>query len=125
MTVNLRPALPKLPPVSISPGPFRTALNLAGVTAVIHASPGSLLPVIGLVNLIVVQFIGKTSTRIYGILAFLTTLLAAGLGVAFVLSGYQNDGLSHGMATNFILTLFLYFLELYTLKPEGKPEKAI
>jgi len=60
--------------------------------------------------------IGPTSVRIYGGLASLTTLLAAYTGYGFVLSGFQNDGLSHGMATMFILTFAFYFLELYALK---------
>ncbi len=38
-------------------------------------------------------------------------------GLSFVLSGFQNDGSSHNMATNFLLSFAFYFLELYVLKP--------
>ncbi len=124
MSVNLGPPLPKLPAFALAATPFRDALYAAGVTAIAHASLGSLLAVISLVNLVAAQFTGKTSVRVFGILAFLTTLLAAGLGVAFVLSGFQNDGLSHGMATNFILTFTFYFLELFALRQGGRPQEA-
>jgi hypothetical protein len=58
--------------------------------------------------------------QVFGILAFLATVLAATTGLLFVLSGFQNNGETHGMATNFLLSLSSYFLELYFLKPTLK-----
>jgi hypothetical protein len=55
--------------------------------------------------------------QVFGSLAFLATLLAAITGLFFTLSGFQNDGDSHGMASNFLLSFTFYFLELYFLKP--------
>ncbi len=121
MAVNLGPALPKLPSITLTNPQFRGYLNQAGVMAIIHAALGSFLTLAALVNLVGAQYSKKTNVRILGVLAFLTTFLAAGLGTSYVLSGFQNDGLSHGMATNFILTFALYFFELYALKPETRP----
>jgi hypothetical protein len=58
--------------------------------------------------------------QVFGSLAFLATLLAAATGLLFVLSGFQNNGDTHGMATNFLLSFTFYFLELYFLKPAPK-----
>lgn len=120
MAVNLGPTLSKLPAIAVTNTQLRDYLNQAGVVAIIHAIVGSLLAIVGLVNLIVAQYSKKTSVRVLGILTFLTTLLAAGLGASYVASGFQNDGLSNGMATNFILTFSFYFIELYALKPESR-----
>ncbi len=117
MLVNLGPTLPKLPAIALTNIQFRDYLNQAGIPAIIHASLGSLLVIAGLVNLVVAQSTKKTNLRVLGVLSFITMLLAAGLGTSFVLSGFQNDGLSNGMATMFILTFAFYFMELYALKP--------
>ena len=122
MAVNLGPTLPKLPSIAVTNTQFRDYLNQAGVMAVIHATLGSLLAIVGLVNLVVAQYSKKTSVKVLGVLTFLTTLLAAGLGTAYVASGFQNDGLSHGMATNFILTFVFYFSELYALRLESRQQ---
>jgi hypothetical protein len=60
------------------------------------------------------------SVQVFGSLAFLTILLAAITGLLYTMSGFQNDGDSHGMATNFLLSFTFYFLELYFLKPAPK-----
>jgi hypothetical protein len=44
--------------------------------------------------------------------------------VLFVLSGFQDNNYSHGMASNFILTFAFYFLELYLLKPIQSSKQA-
>ena len=62
------------------------------------------------------------SVQIFGGLGFLAMALAEINGVIFVLSGFQNDNYSHGMATMFILTFGFYFLELYFLKPVAKTQ---
>ncbi len=124
MAVNLTPNQPDIPPFAFSVNAIAQALNRIGPVALLHASVGGLLGILALVNLIMALIIGPTSVRIYGALAFLTTLLAAGTGAGFVLSGFQNDGLSHGMATNFILALVFYFLELYALKPDYRTQNS-
>ncbi len=120
MTVNLVPSLPELNPFTFSVNAIAAALNKIGPVALLHASVGGLLVILGLLNLILAEMAGPGSVRLFGALAFLTTLLAALTGAGFVLSGFQNDGLSHGMATNFLLTFVFYFIELYALKPEAK-----
>jgi hypothetical protein len=96
------------------------ALNQIGVVAVIHASLGSGLVFISIISLILSLRSGMRSVQVFGSLAFLTILLAAITGLLYTMSGFQNDGDSHGMATNFLLSFTFYFLELYFLKPAPK-----
>jgi hypothetical protein len=125
MAVNLSPNIPTLPPFPFSINAITNALQQIGQVALVHASVGGLLAILSLVNLIMALVIGPTSVRIFGVLAFISTLLAAYTGAYFVLSGFQNDGLSHGMATNFLLTFIFYFLELYFLKPDYRVQKTL
>ena len=60
---------------------------------------------------------GLRSLQAFGSLAFLTILLADLTGLLYTLSGFQNNGDTHGMASNFLLSFTFYFLELYFLKP--------
>jgi hypothetical protein len=46
---------------------------------------------------------GIRSVLVFSVLAFLSMALAMLSGPLFVLSGYQTDHYSHGMATNFDL----------------------
>jgi len=108
---------PSLPPAHFSYNGAVGALNQAGVTAVIHASLGSSLVIFAAVILVLSLRSGVRSVQVFGSLACLATLLAATTGLLFVLSGYQNNGDTHGMATNFLLAYTFYFLELYFLKP--------
>jgi len=117
MAVNISDP-PHLTPFSFSDMvKFNDALNQVGVPAQVHAGLGTLLVIIALVNLVLALRSKVRSVQIVGSLAFITVLLAAFLGEAFVTSGFQNDGYSHGMASNFILSFIFYFLELYFLKP--------
>ena len=111
---------PSLPPFGLSLNAVSNALHQAGVVAVLHASLGVWLVIFSVINLIFSLRTGLRSLQIFGSLAFLTTLLAAITGLLFTLSGFQNDGDSHGMATNFLLSFTFYFLELYFLKPAHK-----
>ena len=86
----------------------------------IHARLGSGLVIFSVINLIFCLRSGLRSVQAFVSLAFLTTLLVAITGLLFTLSGFQNDGDSHGMATNFLLSFTFYFLELYFLKPAPK-----
>jgi hypothetical protein len=119
MAVNIANP-PSLPAIGLSSNAVTHALQQAGVIAVIHASLGSGLVVISIISLILSLRSGLRSVQVFGSLAFLTTLLAAITGLLFTLSGFQNDGDSHGMATNFLLAFTFYFLELYFLKPAPK-----
>ena len=111
---------PSLPPFGLSLNAVSNALHQAGLVAVLHASLGVWLVIFSVINLIFSLRTGLRSLQIFGSLAFLTTLLAAITGLLFTLSGFQNDGDSHGMATNFLLSFTFYFLELYFLKPAPK-----
>ena len=111
---------PELSPFSFSIVKISDALNQAGVAALLHASLGTLLAVFSVLSLVLSLRSRVRSVQIIGSLAFLATVLAASMGLAFTLSGFQNDNYSHGMATNFILSYTFYFLELYYLKPAPK-----
>jgi hypothetical protein len=119
MAVNISNP-PSLSPFGISLNAVSNALHQAGVVAVLHASLGVLLVIFSVINLIFSLRSGLRSVQIFGSLAFLATLLAAITGLLFTMSGFQNDGDSHGMATNFLLSFTFYFLELYFLKPAPK-----
>jgi len=120
MTVNLA-GPPSLAPLAFSLSRVSAALSQAGSLAVTHALLGGLLVVLSLVSLCISLVSGERSLQFFGSLAFMTTVFAAFTGLLFVLSGFQNDGESHGMATNFILAFSFYFVELYFLKPAGGP----
>jgi hypothetical protein len=117
MAVNIANP-PSLAPTSLNG--VNNALNQVGAVAMIHASLGSALVIFSILILIFSLRSGLRSLQVFGSLAFLTTLLAALTGLLFTLSGFQNDGDSHGMATNFLLAFTFYFLELYFLKPATK-----
>ena len=111
---------PSLPPFGLSLNAVSNALHQAGLVAVLHASLGVWLVIFSVINIIFSLRSGLRSVQIFGSLAFLATLLAAITGLLFTMSGFQNDGDSHGMATNFLLSFIFYFLELYFLKPAHK-----
>jgi hypothetical protein len=119
MAVNIANP-PSLSPFGLSLNAVSNALHQAGVVAVIHASLGVWLVIFSVIALIFSLRSGLRSLQVFGSLAFLATLLAAATGLLFTLSGFQNDGDSHGMATNFLLSFTFYFLELYFLKPAPK-----
>ena len=114
MAVNINNP-PTLAPTSLNG--VSNALQQAGVVAVLHASLGSGLVIFSLINLVLSLRSGLRSVQVFGSLAFLTVLLAAVTGLLYTLSGFQNNGDTHGMATNFLLSFTFYFLELYFLKP--------
>ena len=107
-------------PFSFSITAFRSALDHAGVVTLIHAGFGGFLVIFSVINLILALRTKTRSIQIFGVLSFLTVLLAAHGGLRFVLSGFQNDHASHEMATNFILSFAFFFLELYYTKPASK-----
>ena len=118
---------PAIPPFGFSQSEFMNAMQRAGGVALIHADLGAFLVVFSVVNLILslrAPFgdlpAGLRGVQVFGGLAFLATLLAGITGQLFAMSGFQNDGYSQGMATNFLLSFAFYFLELYFLKPAPK-----
>ena len=119
MASNLS-TLPTLPPIPNTLAGYSTGLNTAlaqaGVVTNIHAGLGSLLALAAIFVLVLCLRSGQRRVQVFGVLAFLTTVLAATTGTLFVMSGFQNDNLSHGMATNFLLAYTGYFLVLYCLK---------
>jgi hypothetical protein len=119
MAVNVAKQ-PTLPPFGFSLGRVSDALTQIGVVAVIHASLGVGLVLISIVSLILAMRSGIRSVQVFGSLAFVATCLALTTGLLYTLSGFQNDGLSEGMATNFLLTFTFNFLEMYFLKPAAK-----
>ena len=123
MAVNLSD-LPSLSPFGFSFPNVVGALNQAGTVAVFHAVLGTVLTIISLIGLGMALASKIRSVQIFGVLGFLSMALAEITGVLFVLSGFQNDNYSHGMATNFILTFGFYFLELYFMKPAPKTQAS-
>jgi hypothetical protein len=119
--ITLNIANPKpIPPYGLSLTAVSDALNHVGVVAVIHASLGAWLVLFSLVSIIFALRSRVLSLQVFGSLAFVATCLALTTGLLYTLSGFQNDGLSHGMATNFLLSFTFNFLELYFLKPAPK-----
>ncbi|MFZ1043601.1 MAG: hypothetical protein WCA79_05230 [Anaerolineales bacterium] len=116
MAVNIaNPAA--IPPFNFSAAGFLNALNGVGSIALIHAIVGGLLLLLALINMVMTLRSKVRSAQVYGVLSFLTMIFAAGGGYFFVLSGFQSDNASHTMATNFLLSFVLLFLELYAIKP--------
>ena len=108
---------PSLSPFAFSLGRVSDALNQVGVVAVIHASLGVWLVLVSLASIILALRSGIRTVQVFGSLALVATLLAATTGLLYTLSGFQNDGFSEGMASNFLLSFTFNFLELYFLKP--------
>ncbi len=108
--------IPAMSPFSFSIAAFRAALEQANPIALVHASFGGVVLIIALINLILALATKVRSVQVLGILNFLFILVAAGGGLFFVLSGFQNDHASHAMATNFLLSFAFSFIELYTIR---------
>ena len=117
ITVNFaNPA--SISPFSFSIPGFLNALSGVGSVALIHAGVGGLLVLLALINMVMALRSKIRSAQVYGVLSFLSMVFAAGGGLFFVLSGFQDDHASHAMATNFLISFVLFFLELYVIKPE-------
>jgi len=125
MAVNLSPSLAPIPGFPFSVSGVVGALQPVGFPALAHAALGIFLGIMSIANLILSIASRVRSAWIFGLLGFLFILLAVINGVLFTLSGFQFDGLSHGMANSFILAFTFYFLELYGLKgvPRLSPDK--
>jgi hypothetical protein len=109
-----------LHPFGFSITAFKSALEQIGLVAVLHASVGGGLLVVSVANLILVISSKVKLVVIFGILSFISIAFAAGGGLFFVLSGFQNDNASHAMATNFLLSYTFSLLELHFARPAPK-----
>ena len=110
--------LAAIPPFGFSIPQISDVLHQAGGVALIHAILGAWLVIFSIVSLILSLRSKIRSAQVYGVLSFVSIVFAAGGGLLFVLSGFQSDNASHTMATNFLLSFVLFFLELYAIKPE-------
>jgi hypothetical protein len=106
-----------IPPFSFSISAFRSTLEQVGSVALPHAGFGGWLAIISVINLIFALRTKIRKAQFFGVLSFLSIATAAGGGLFFVLSGFQNDNASHTMATNFILSFAFSFIELYYARP--------
>jgi hypothetical protein len=110
VAVNLSPNLQDVPPLAGSVAAIWSALAKVGGEALTHAVLGSLLVLGSLAVLVRSAMSGVRSVAVIGILAFAGTALAALNGYLFTLSGFKNDGYSHGMATAFLVAFTMYFV---------------
>ena len=115
IAVNLSPSLQEVPPLPGSVAALWTALAKVGAGALVHALLGTALSVAGLVGLALAIMSRGGMVAVTGILSFLFLALAEANGILFTLSGFKNDGYSHGMATGFLLAFSLYFLQVCML----------
>jgi hypothetical protein len=111
---------PSTTPFNFSIAAFRGALTQVGGVGYLHALMGGILLAVSVANLAMALRSGLRSVQVFGVLSFISIVVAAGGGFIFVLSGFQNDNASHAMATNFILSFAFLFLELYNMKLESK-----
>ena len=123
MGVNLSPDLKEVPPLAGSVPAIWGALQTVGGAAIMHTLLGSLLVLVTIAALVLSIASRSRSITVIGILCFVTTTLAAFTGVLFTLSGFKDDGLSHGMATNFLLSFALHFVQvsILSVKLRRKP----
>ena len=115
-TIIANPA--SIPPFSFSITVFRNVLEQAGGVALLHAAFGGWLLIISVINLVLAWRTKIRKVQVFASLSFLSIVIAAGGGLFFVLSGFQNDNASHAMATNFILSFAFSFIEIYYARPE-------
>ncbi len=124
MAINLSPNLPDLPAFNFSIALILHALQQIGALGPLHAGVGVLLLLLALANLVLALASKARWVIFFGVLGFLSTTLEMISGILFTLSGFQNDGYSHGMATNFLLSFIFFFVELYLLKPVPGSKQA-
>jgi hypothetical protein len=115
MTVNLS-KLPVLSPFLFTLSSIFTALTQAGLVAIIHAILGTIIAILALINVVIEISTKIRKIQIMGILGFINIVIAELTGILFVLSGFQNDNYSEGMADNFILSFVFNFVILCILK---------
>jgi hypothetical protein len=115
MVLNLSPSLQEVPPPAGSVAALWTALAKVGAEALLHAVIGTALSIAGVVGLVLAIMSCERVVAVTGALSFLFLALAEINGILFTLSGFKNDGDSHGMATGFLLAFSLYFIQVCVL----------
>ncbi len=115
MAVNLSPSLQEVPPPALSFAPLWTMLAKVGADALVHAVLGTALSVAGLAGLVLAILSRARMVAVTGVFSFLFLALAEANGILFALSGFKNDGYSHGMATGFLLAFSLSFVQVCVL----------
>lgn len=115
MTINLSPEQHNLPAFGLSIPLIIQALDTVGGIGPLHASVGIVLLLLAITNLVLALSSRTKGVQIVGTLGLFSTSGALATGILFTLSGFQNDGYSHGMATNFLLTFVFAFVGLYLL----------
>jgi len=100
--------------VGLRLGSFFRAIKAAGNMEFAHAIVGALLLIFA-IAILVVAFRGVVSigARICAIIGLIAVLSAVYGGIAFVFSGFKNNGNSMQMGGSFIGAYASYFLVLY------------
>jgi len=124
MAVNLSPSLEDIPPVAGTPAAIWHALVKVGAGAPVHAILGTLLTVVALVSLILSLRTGSTLMAVIGAASFVSVMMAAVNGILFTMSGFKDDHYSHGMATAFILSFSLFFVQIAILTLRVRQSRA-
>lgn len=111
-----------IPPFAFSVQAVSEALRGVGPVALVHASMGGLLLLLSLITMALSLLSRVRGAQIWGTLAFLSILSAAYGGLAFVLSGFQNDNSSHNMASDRLLSFtFISWSCTCSSRPRGLP----
>ena len=123
MAVNLSPNLKEVPPVGVAD--LWKVIASVGEDALAHAVLRIVLVAAAVVGLVLSLLARAASVSVIGVIAFLGTTVAAVNGVLFTLSGFKNDGYSHGMATGFLVAFTLWFVQVCLvsarLRGQGTP----
>src|SRR5579864_8832881 len=109
MSLNLSPRLKETTAVS-GIGGIVGNLDAVGADALTHGIMGTALAILSVGTLVLSLRSGSAGVIVIGILACLSTVLAAMTGVLFTSSGFSNDGYSAGMASMFLLTFSFHFI---------------
>ena len=115
IAVNLSPALQEVPALAPTPAAVWTALAHVGGDATTHALLGTALVLVALAGLVIAVGSGDTAVTLIGIVAFIAIALAAVNGILFTVSGFTNDGYSHGMASTFLVAFAAQFVQAILL----------
>jgi hypothetical protein len=115
MTVNLS-KLPEISPFMFALNSIVRALTQAGLAAIIHAILGTIITILAFINVVKELSTKIRKIQILGVLGFINIVIAELTGIFFVLSGFQNDNFSEGMADNFIFSFVFNFVVFCMIK---------
>jgi len=112
MAINLSPNLEDVPPLAGTVAAIWAALAKVGGAALLHGLLGVFLTIAALASLALAVGSGARSVTVVGVISFITIAVASLNGVLFTMSAFKDDHYSHGMATLFLLSFSLYFVQL-------------